>query len=442
MTFGELYKTVVLECADLPIGEIETGLRQFGSIRKTEMATTARLLAAGRKLLPKDQWKDWAMSHSGLTRSECYHRAKAGDLLIAFQEKKVLYRKLIQLSGDKLLALAQLPLDVVEGFLAVTDIWKMKLAEVRIEVKCGLCRIGKRALGQTPDCEHCPFRLMREGKAATGFSDALEIIWNMDPESFLSGVKDDASATKCAGNGVNLLAAALEYEKGRMRENPEAGVNTAKLLQIKAALLDGIRDIEMLIAGELEKEDHDEISQSCTGIIPETTNPPECGTDTNPKQPDRSGELCCHHTDSDPLRGSDGSGDQCCSHTDKECCRHTDSECCSHTGSECERAGNGEQTVCHSGQKPDHGIRGSAGGGQSGGEGANEIHPVYPGKEDAGAEDSGSSGCHEGCAGPGGRVSDPSGKRTARKIPVDISELPKLDETDPGIPERPRKRLR
>ena len=416
MTIGELYKAVVLDCEDLPIGEIESGLRQFGAIRKTEMATTARLLAAGRKLMGKEQWKEWAMANSGLTRSECYHRAKAGDLLIAFQDKKVLYRKLLELSGDKLLALAQLPLEVVEGFLAVTDVWKMKLAEVRIEVKCERCRIDKRALNQVPDCEHCPFRQMKEGKAAAGFTDALEIIWNMDPESFLTGVTDDASATKCAGNGVNLLAAALEYEKGRVRENPEAGVNTAKLLQIKAALLDGIRDIEMLIAGELDKEEHDEISQIGAG-----TDGAECGDHTKRE-----------------LVGQVGPVGQVGQSREPECGDHTGAECGNHT--KCAR--NGEQTVCHSEPKPDHGICVAAGSGPCGGEGTAEVPAVCAGTEDAGTEDAGSAGGAESGAGPGGGVSDPAGERPAREVAADVSELPELDAPDPGIPEEERQRRR
>ena len=430
MTIGELYKAVVLDCEDLPIAEIESGLRQFGAIRKTEMATTARLLAAGRKLMGKEQWKEWAMANSGLTRSECYHRAKAGDLLIAFQDKKVLYRKLLELSGDKLLALAQLPLDVVEGFLAVTDVWKMKLAEVRIEVKCERCRIDKRALNQTPDCEHCPFRQMKEGKAAGGFTDALEIIWNMDPESFLTGVTDDASATKCAGNGVNLLAAALEYEKGRMRENPKAGVNTAHLLQIKAALLDGLRDIEMLIAGELDKEEHDEISQIGNSGA-------ECGDHTETRRGGHGGQGGPGGQDA----GTDGAVRE-----DRECGDHTGAECGDHTGAECGNhtkcARNSEQTVCHSEPKPDHGICVAAGSGPCGGEGAAEVPPVCAGAENAGTEDAGSAGGAESGAGPGGGVSDPAGERPAREVAADVSELPELDAPDPGIPEEERQRRR
>ncbi len=422
MTIGELYKAVVLDCEDLPIAEIESGLRQFGAIRKTEMATTARLLAAGRKLMGKEQWKEWAMANSGLTRSECYHRAKAGDLLIAFQDKKVLYRKLLELSGDKLLALAQLPLDVVEGFLAVTDVWKMKLAEVRIEVKCERCRIDKRALNQTPDCEHCPFRQMKEGKAAGGFTDALEIIWNMDPESFLTGVTDDASATKCAGNGVNLLAAALEYEKGRMRENPKAGVNTAHLLQIKAALLDGLRDIEMLIAGELDKEEHDEISQIGNSGA-------ECGDHTETRRGGHGGQGGPGGQDA----GTDGAVRE-----DRECGNHTGAECGNHT--KCAR--NGEQTVCHSEPKPDHGICVAAGSGPCGSEGTAEVPAVCAGAENAGTEDAGSAGGAESGAGPGGGVSDPAGERPAREVAADVSELPELDAPDPGIPEEERQRRR
>lgn len=415
MTFEELYKTVVLECAELPVEEIADGLRQFSAVRKSEMATTARLLAAGRKLMPKEQWKEWAMTNSGLTRSECYHRAKAGDLLIAFQDKKVLYRKLLQLSGDKLLALAQLPLDAVEGFLTVTDVWSMKIADVRIEVKCELCRMEKRTLGQEPDCEHCPFHLIREGaNVSGGFDDALEIIWNMDPEAFLSGVKDDTSATKCANNGVNLLAAALEYEKGKLRGNT-GSVSTANLLQIKAALLDGIRDIEMLIAGELDKEENnDEISQDRTAAL--------CGTNTE------NGSECRCGT-----RTENNTRCQCGNHTEDgppcKCGHHTASEYGSHTR-------NSEQTCCHSEPKQDHRLCVSAGDSQSRNEGTAEVHSICPGTQENGTADSGSASRDESGAGPCGGVSDSSQLRSARQEPADLSELSELDPPDPRIPER------
>ena len=434
MTFEELYKTVVLECSALPIEEIESGLRQFSTIRKSEMATTARLLAAGRKLMPKEQWKEWAMANSGLTRSECYHRAKAGDLLIAFQDKKVLYRKLLQLSGDKLLALAQLPQDVVEGFLTVTDVWNMKIAEVRIEVKCERCRIDKRALGQEPDCEHCPFHQMKEGKAAAGFSDALEIIWNMDPEAFMTGVTDDVSATKCAGNGVNLLAAALEYEKGKMRGKPDSTVNTANLLQIKAALLDGIRDIEMLIAGKIDKESNDEISQSHTErkcILEEYESSTE--------------NQCGNHTISGESNSAARSGAE--SDTENQCGNHTSehcgSQCGNHTANECgNHTRNDEQTVCHSEPKEDYRICGFTGARQSGSQGTNEVSAIYQGTQKTRTVNSGSASGHEGRVGSSDGIPDSPVQRTTWEEPIDLSELSELDAPDPGVSGPQRQRWR
>lgn len=415
MTIEELYRTVVLECAELPVDKIASGLRQFSAVRKTELATTARLLAAGRKLMPREQWKEWAVANSGLTRSECYHRAKAGDLLIAFQDRKVLYKKLLRLSGDKLLALSQLPPDAVEGFLAVTDVGNMRIAEVRLAVKCELCRMEHRAGGTEPDCGHCPFQQLKEDREGS-FDEALDLIWNMDEEAFLSGVKSDDAAAKCAGNGVNLLAAALEYEKDKIRGRGESTFSTANLLQIKAALLDGIRDIEMLIAGSLDKEEKedDEISEDDPRALCGDHTETGCGGG-----PARAGKQCGDHTVPDRPGGSGLPGKQCGDHTpgtpgfDR----------------------NGEQTVCHSEPAPDHRIRRTSGSGQGGSPGAAEVPAVCSGTQAPHPADARSAGGDAGRPRPGGGVSDPPRQRSEGKVPADLSELPELDPEAPGVPE-------
>ena len=238
MTFEEIHQKAVIEGEALPIGEIEGCLRAFASIRKLEFSTIAILLADSQKRIPGAEWRDWSMETTGLTRSECYHRAKVGKLLIACREKKVLYRKLLQLSGDKLLALSRLPLNVLESFLSVTDVWNLKIDEVRRLVACELCRIDSSARGVSPDCEHCPLRAARDRRdmenlqmLLPGFDQALDAIWQLDEEtaqrvrdafSHLSAIQQKRLLMVAKGMSLHEIAAAEGSAYSSVKESVDA----------------------------------------------------------------------------------------------------------------------------------------------------------------------------------------------------------------------------
>ena len=155
LNFNDIHQKTVINCELLTAAEIEGALQSFAAVRKVDLITTAILLARSQNTLGKKDWLAWAENVSGLTRSECYHRAKVGHLMIACFDKKVLYRNLLKLSGDKLLALSRLPLEILEGFLSVTPVADMPIDQVRNAVTCQLCHLNHQGRGSLPDCEHC-----------------------------------------------------------------------------------------------------------------------------------------------------------------------------------------------------------------------------------------------------------------------------------------------
>lgn len=256
LNFNEIHQKTVINCETLPMADITSALQSFAAVRKVDTLATAILLAQSQSMHSGKGWGKWAQETSGLTYSECYHRAKVGKLLIACYAKKVLYRKLITLSVDKLLSLASLldySTDTVEAFMAIQPVQDMPIEQLRKEVNCQHCRLECQEEGKLPDCEHCNTKPQTPIQAELpGFSAALDAIWSMDADNFAASVTDDDQAVKCASSGFNLLSAYLEHEKAKL--NTTAETDTIRLLQVKAALLDGIKDIENILAGVIEKE--------------------------------------------------------------------------------------------------------------------------------------------------------------------------------------------
>lgn len=258
LNFNEIHQKTVINCETLPACEIEAALQSFAAVRKVDTLATAILLAQSQSIHSGKGWGKWAQETSGLTYSECYHRAKVGKLLIACCAKKVLYRKLITLSVDKLLSLASLLVDnntdTVEAFASIHSLQNMSIEEIRREVNCQHCRLKYQKEGKLPDCEHCIDNPQAAVQAELpGFSAALDTIWSMDADNFAASVTNDDQAVKCASSGFNLLSAYLEHEKAKLH-TANAETDTIRLLQVKAALLDGIKDIENILAGVIEKE--------------------------------------------------------------------------------------------------------------------------------------------------------------------------------------------
>ena len=396
LTFHEIHQRTVINCETLPACEIEAVLQSFAAVRKVDLITTAILLARSQNTLGKKDWVAWAEKTSGLTRSECYHRAKVGHLMIACSDKKVLYRNLLKLSGDKLLALSRLPLEILEGFLSVTPVADMPIDQVRDAVNCQLCYLECQKKGTLPDCEHC----IAKPKAAVqaelpGFSAALDAIWEMDAAGFISGVTNDTQAVKCASGGCNLLSAYLHHEKSKLRSNPNCQADTISLLQIKAALLDSIKDIENILAGVIEEENNEDLETE-SAVTAQANS-----------------ELCSDHTEN-ACANQHTIPDQTDPHTcSTQCGDHTENSCANQQQSCGDHTANG--TNC-----PDnHGSCGCRNTANTAGEcscrstGTAEIPAIHSAAENAGTPDAGSDDrCQSRCCQSGG-VSDSPAIRSA-----------------------------
>ena len=377
LNFNDIHQKTVINCELLTAAEIEGALQSFAAVRKVDLITTAILLARSQNTLGKKDWLAWAENVSGLTRSECYHRAKVGHLMIACFDKKVLYRNLLKLSGDKLLALSRLPQEILEGFLSVTPVADMPIDQVRDAVNCQLCYLECQKKGTLPDCEHC----IAKPKAAVqaelpGFSAALDAIWEMDAAGFISGVTDDTQAVKCASGGCNLLSAYLHHEKSKLRSNPNSQADTVSLLQIKAALLDSIKDIENILAGVIEEENNEDLET-------ESAAPAQVNS-----------ELCSDHTENG------------CANQQQSCSDHTKNSC----ANQHELCGNHTPNSTNS---PDnHGSCGCRNAANAAGEcscrstGTAEIPAIHSAAENAGTPDAGSDDRCQSCRCQSGGVSD------------------------------------
>ncbi len=384
LNFNDIHQRAVINCELLPLDDITSALQSFAAVRKVDLIATAILLAQSQKTLGKKDWLAWAEEVSGLTRSECYHRAKVGHFMIACCDKKVLYKSLLKLSGDKLLAISRLPLEALEGFLSVTSVADMPIDQVRNAVNCQLCYLNCQRKGTSPDCEHC----ISKPKVAVqgelpGFSAALDTIWEMDAEGFISGVTDDTQAVKCASGGCNLLSAYLHHEKSMLRSNPNRRADTVSLLQIKAALLDSIKDIENILAGVIDEENNED---SETELAAESES---CGCHTencanlcaSPEQPEQSYLIgqCSHHTGN------------ACANQQQSCGCHTAN--CANSLDE-PKSGDCRHTADPAGECSCRST------------GAAEVPAIYSTAKDDGAQDSGSDNCRQSGYCQGGRIPD------------------------------------
>ncbi|MBO7329286.1 MAG: hypothetical protein J6W00_11010 [Lentisphaeria bacterium] len=370
LNFNDIHQRAVINCELLPLDDITSALQSFAAVRKVDLIATAILLAQSQKTLGKKDWLAWAEEVSGLTRSECYHRAKVGHFMIACYDKKVLYKNLLKLSGDKLLALSRLPLETIEGFLSVTPVASMPIDQVRNAVSCQLCHLDPE---RASDCEHCLLNSGKQRQQAElpGFSAALDAIWEMDADGFIAGVTDDTQAVKCASGGCNLLSAYLEHEKSKLRKNPDSAADTVSLLQVKAALLDSIKDIENILAGVIDEENNEDLETELAASEQECS----CHTEKCANLPAISGQP-------DLQSFSNGGSDHCCSHA--EDCANRHELCSCHT--ECTNFA-GE---CSADQQQ---ITDPAGECSCRSTGAAEVPAIYSTAKDDGAQDSGSDNC-------------------------------------------------
>ena len=392
LNFNEIHQKTVINCETLPACEIEAALQSFAAVRKVDLITTAILLARSQNTLGKKDWVAWAEKTSGLTRSECYHRAKVGHLMIACFDKKVLYRNLLKLSGDKLLALSRLPLEILEGFLSVTPVADMPIDQVRNAVNCQLCQLACQAKGTLPDCEHCLLNSAKRQHQAElpGFSAALDTIWEMDAAGFISGVTDDTQAVKCASGGCNLLSAYLHHEKSKLRSNPNCQADTISLLQIKAVLLDSIKDIENILAGVIEEENNEDLETE-SAVTAQANS-----------------ELCSDHTEN----GCANQQQSCSDHT-KNSCANQQELCGNHTPNSTNSPDNHGSCGCRN-------TANAAGECSCRSTGTAEVSAIHPAAENAGTPDAGSDDRCQSCRCQSGGVSDSPAIGSEGRQPTDL----------------------
>ena len=404
LNFNDIHQRAVINCELLPLDDITSALQSFAAVRKVDLIATAILLAQSQKTLGKKDWIAWAEEVSGLTRSECYHRAKVGHLMIACFDKKVLYRNLLKLSGDKLLALSRLPQEILEGFLSVTPVADMPIDQVRNAVNCQLCQLACQAKGTLPDCEHCLLNSAKRQHQAElpGFSAALDTIWEMDAAGFISGVTDDTQAVKCASGGCNLLSAYLHHEKSKLRSNPNCQADTISLLQIKAALLDSIKDIENILAGVIEEENNEDLETE-SAVTAQANS-----------------ELCSDHTENG-CANQHTIPDQTDPHTcSTQCGDHTENSCANQQQSCGDHTANG--TNC----TDNHGSCGCRNAANAAGEcscrstGTAEIPAIHSAAENAGTPDAGSDDRCQSCRCQSGGVSDSPAIGSAGRQPTHL----------------------
>ncbi len=397
MNLTDIHERAVIRGEAFSLDEISDALRGFSTIRRIDLLTTAKLLYDARKVMPKKEWKLWADEVTGLSRCEIYHRAQVGQLLDLAFENKVLYRRLITLSGDKLLALHRLAvaggMALVESFIAVNKIDSMPLDQLRMAVECDLCRLRH---GSNPDCERCTaFARPAHGfdvnqPSLPGFDETLDAVWHMEDDELAAKVTTDTQAVKCVSGGVKMVAAYLEHQKNKFRQNPSGGTDMVNLLQLKAALLDGIKEIEELIAGTIDnqEEDHEDTQVYSTGIAGDSTQK-QCGTTVQ--------------TDDESGDGFDSSSEnttpkQCGTtvQTDDESAGNQDGKSCGTIQNECggDSAGTDSGDCCSSGnhtcQYGSECLCGSAGECPGGSSRTAEVPPILHGTQTPEAPDSGS----------------------------------------------------
>ena len=179
-----------------------------------------------------DDWSAYCKETFSLEGGYLHHLHKIGRMLIAVTCDTKLYNLLFGLDTDKQLAVSQIPSDQLPAFirLQTKPLGRMTRAEVRAAVAVFLGRTSAPARGEQP--------------SLPGFDKWLGAAADFTPAAVVRSVADDATAEKSFTAGCLLLGAALDYQ--RRREIPDVRL----LAELKASLLDEVRSIETILAGE------------------------------------------------------------------------------------------------------------------------------------------------------------------------------------------------
>ena len=225
-----------MEMTDLLNGQIPASLEDktaaaghLGFLSRRIVPVTAMLIAAARRDNFKDDkhgWFDWCREAMDMEGTDRDHRRAIGDMLLDVRGKTAVYNTLFSLAFDKLLAMTRIPGDQIAAFLSHHDVGKMNRDEVRSAVAVWL--------GEKP-------REKYEQPSLPGFDNALSAICTMAPAEICKEVKNGEAATRALSAGLGLLGASLAYHK-------RAGKDVELLQDLRASLLDEVKELEGIIA--------------------------------------------------------------------------------------------------------------------------------------------------------------------------------------------------
>ena len=143
-------------------------------------------------------WMRWAQEVTGLDRCEIYHRNQIGMMLRALRDQAVVYRRLVRLSGDKLLAICRIKPEDVPAFLSTCEPDRLDRNQVRREVR----RFLGLAMEEDDGTPLLP-----------GFESALKCLNEMESETLIAEIKSPDRGLKYLNADSNLLGAYVEYQR-------------------------------------------------------------------------------------------------------------------------------------------------------------------------------------------------------------------------------------
>ena len=384
----------------IPDGVSEKGSALSGILRLEKISTpvSALLIAGAQKDdFPNDPagWMRWAVETTGFDKCEIYHRAQMGKLLLAMRDQVRIYKTLVSLSGDKLLAISRLRPDQIPAFLSQYDVAGMDRSGVRRAV----ARFLGLDMSDIPDNTSAP--------ELPCFDSALDRLDLATEKELLDDQVAPERVRKFLNAGANLLGAYV------MQQSRQPVKDIPTLLKLKQALLDQVTEIESMIAEDIDNGTVQSLSSACT-----------CGDHTAGAADNRfaqTGILCGDHTDCPRTEscGDHTTGNDNGFAHDIPCGDHTagsdnefahDAHCGDHTDdAEFETGGSACAAVI----------------GQSGSTGASAVF-----ESGAGAADAGTQRPSGGIAGRGtmqGSVPGPFEFRSARQGSADVQQLPQLE---------------
>ena len=265
--------------------EREVLLQGIVHLEKISLPVSALLLAdALSEDFPGDTagWMRWALDLTGLDKCEIYHRTQIGTMLRALRSEAVVYRRLVKLSGDKLLAICRIKPEDVPAFLSTCRPELLDRSQLRKEVR--------KFLGLAMDDDD-------QTPTLPGFEAALDCLDQIESDDLIAEIRTPDRGRKYLNAGSNLLGAYVEYQR------KQEVMDIPTLLTLKQGLLDQVAEIEALIAGNFDDGIDESISDG-RGIDAAGEGEKAIATGLH------SGAECGNHTDAEragePAGAADG----------------------------------------------------------------------------------------------------------------------------------------